>query len=159
MMRASLSLAPYFTALSTLVDGLWSVIMTCSLFIIIYCHFFGKKKVSLMPLEQLLLNVRTCGISQLASFLIKSVASFLALLLPINSSSPPPIFPYFIFASHKGERAVVLSPSSLSSYYRQPSKGSLLSTRLLIIVSFLLPVLIYIFAFRPTFLRFKASSR
>ena len=84
-----------------------------------------------MALEQLLLNVRTHGIGWLASFLNKNVASFPALLRPINSSSPPPIFPYFTFVNYKRKRAVVSSPSLPSTYYCQSSKGLSLSIHLL----------------------------
>ena len=58
---------------------------------------------SLTALAQLLLNARTHGTGWLASFLNKSVALFPALLRPISSSSPPPIFLYFTFANLKRE--------------------------------------------------------
>jgi len=85
---------------STLADKLWSVI--CS-FYVLFILYLLEKGVSLMALEQLLLNARTRGIGWLASFLNKSVALFLALLHPISSSSPPPIFLYFTFANLKRE--------------------------------------------------------
>ena len=58
MTRAPLSIAPYSTTPSALADGSWSTIMTCSLFIIIYYYSFLEKGVSLMALEQLLLNAK-----------------------------------------------------------------------------------------------------
>ena len=80
-----------------------------------------------MAFEQVLLNARTRGTGWMASFLNKSVASFPALLRPIDSSSPPPIFPYFTFANYKRRRAIVPSPSLPSTCYHQSLKGSSLS--------------------------------
>ena len=80
-----------------------------------------------MALEQLSLNARTHGTGWLASFLNKSVASFPALLRPINSSLPPPIFLYFTFANYKRKRVVVPSPLLPSTCYHQSLKGPSLS--------------------------------
>ena len=80
-----------------------------------------------MALEQLSLNARTRGTSWLASFLNKSVASFPVLLRPINSSSPPPSFPYLTFANYKRKRVVVPSPLLQLTCYHQSLKGPSLS--------------------------------
>ena len=102
-----LSAAPYSISSSALADRLWSMI--CSFFTIIIFSLFKKKERGIYrwSLKQPLLNARTCGISQLASFLNKSFAlSSVHFLFYIYLTSSPHSS-YFILVDLERESSLL----------------------------------------------------
>ena len=104
-----LSIAPYSMASSALADGLWSMIF--SFFTIIFCLFRKKERgIYGGSLEQPLLNVRTHGTSQLASFFSKGVTSSSMRFLSYIYLTSSPHFSYFILVDLKRESSLLCLP-------------------------------------------------
>ena len=111
-------------------------VMEFNLYLFYYFYSFEKKECSLMVPWAAIINGGTHGTSSLALFLDKSVVSLLLYFRPINISSPPFIFPYFIFANFKRKtcRPVIFAPVSLWTW--SSLKSSINLANLLPFISF-----------------------